>query len=93
MHLLSPHAGFGFVGNWRGQRFEDRAGVGMILEQRDPPGPGLAAEMIGQDVAADLAEPGIERRFASIAVELPDGVAEGLLHDVARHAGGSPVRR
>ena len=40
--------------------------------------------MIQDGVAADLAEPGIERRFPAVAVEALDRLAEGLLHHLAR---------
>jgi hypothetical protein len=43
-----------------------------------------AAAVIDQRVAADLAEPRVQRRFAPVGIEPLDRLAEGQLHYLAR---------
>jgi hypothetical protein len=82
-HLGVPRARVGPVGLRGGERLEDRPRIRLVLEQHDPRGAAARfPEVIGEHVAADLAEPGVQRCLAAIGLQPLERVAERLLDHV-----------
>ncbi len=76
---------FGFLGRRPCHRLQNGAYLLLILDQNDPVRFAVrGAAVVDQGIAADLANPGIERRLAAIAIEILDRVAQRLLGDFQR---------
>src|SRR5262245_37833955 len=85
LQLFAPGARVRPVGIRGRERLEDRPRVRLVLEQHDARAAttGLP-EVVGKHVAADLAEPGVQRRLAAIGLQPLERIAERLLDHVLR---------